>query len=98
MEPQFTGPSASLTMNGICQNLDVGGHPSAGEPTVDTGVPSERVTLGYLPNGQAVSLVFRSLEQMGEAAAALTAGQGKLAMFLPRDVHPFGDEPAASAA
>ena len=85
-------------MNGICQNLDVGGHPSAGEPTVDTGVPCERVTLGYLPNGQAVSLVFRSLEQMGEAAAALTAGQGKLAMFLPRGVHPFDDEPAAGAA
>ena len=98
MEPQFTGPSASLTAAGICHNLDVGGHPSAGEPTVDTGVPCERVTLGYLETGQPVSLVFRSLEQMGEAAAALTAGQGKLAMFLPRGGHPFGDEPAAGAA
>jgi hypothetical protein len=98
MEPQFTPPAASLTAAGICHNLDVGGHPSAGEPTVDTGVPAERVTLGYLETGQPVSLVFRSLEQMGEAAAAITAGQGKLALFLPREVHPFGDDTSGAAA
>ncbi len=98
MEAQFTGPSASLTAAGICHNIDVGGHPSAGEPTGDTGVPSERVTLGYLETGQPVTLAFRSLEQLGETAAAIAEEQGKLAMFLPRDVHPFGDEPAAGAA
>jgi hypothetical protein len=91
MEPQFTGP-ASLTAPGICHNLDVGGHPSADEPTTGTGGPTERVILGYLPTGQPVTLVFRSLEQMGETAAAITQGQGRLAMFLPRhDVDPYGD-------
>lgn len=92
MEPQFTGPSASLTMNGICQNLDVGGHPSALEPSVDTGIPTGRVILGYLETGQPVTLAFRSLQQLGETAAAMTAEQGKLAMHLPRhEVDPFGD-------
>ena len=91
MEPQFTGP-ASLTVNGICHNLLVSGHPSAGEPSVDTGVPVGRVVLGYLETGQPVTLSFRSLERMGETAAAITQEQGKLAMFLPRhDVDPFGD-------
>jgi hypothetical protein len=89
MDPQFT---ASLTAAGICHNLSLGGHPSAGEPTTGTGGPSERVTLGYLETGQPVTLVFRSLKQMGEAAAAITEGQGRLAMFLPRhDVDPMGD-------
>ena len=91
MEPQAS-PSASLTMNGICHNLDVSGHPSATEVTVDTGVPVARVILGYLQTGQPVTLAFRSLQQIGETAAALTQEQGKLAMFLPRhDVDPFGD-------
>jgi hypothetical protein len=92
MEPQFTPPSASLTATGICHNIDVGGHPSASEVTVDTGVPVARVTLGYLETGQPVTLAFRSLEQIGETAAVLTEEQGKLAMFLPREVHPFGDD------
>jgi hypothetical protein len=95
MEAQFTGPSASLTAAGICHNIDVGGHPSAGDPVTGTGGPSERVTLGYLSTGEPVTLVFRSLEQMGETAAAITQGQGKLAMFLPREVHPFGEGDAA---
>jgi hypothetical protein len=89
MDPQFT---ASLTMNGICHNIDVGGHASALDPSVDTGTPVGRVVLGYLETGQPVTLAFRSLEQIGETAAALTEEQGKLAMFLPRhDVDPMGD-------
>ena len=92
MEPQFTGPSASLTAAGICHNIDVGGHPSALEPSVDTGIPTGRVILGYLETGQPVTLAFRSLQQMGETAAAITEEQGRLAMFLPRhEVSPFGD-------
>ena len=98
MEPQFTGPSASLTAAGICHNIDVGGHPSAGEVTADTGTPVGRVTLGYLETGQPVTLAFRSLEQLGETAAAIAEEQGKLAMFLPRPVHPFGDDEGGAAA
>jgi hypothetical protein len=88
MDPQFT-PPVSLTAPGICHRLDVGGHPSAGDVSVDTGVPTGRVILGYLETGQPVTLAFRSLEQMGETAAAITEEQGRLAMFLPRlDQHP----------
>lgn len=83
MDPQFT-PPVSLTAPGICHRLDVGGHPSAGDVSVDTGRPVGRVVLGYLETGQPVTLSFRSLEQIGETVAALTAEQGKLAMFLPR--------------
>ena len=82
----------ALSAPGLLHNIDFGGHPSADEPTVDTGQPTERVILGYLPTGQPVTLIFRSLEQMGETAAAITQGQGRLAMFLPRhDVDPYGD-------
>lgn len=90
--------AADLTMNGICHHLDIGGHPSALEPSIDTGIPTGRVILGYLATGQPVTLAFRSLEQMGETAAAITEEQGKLAMHLPRlDVSPFGDEDGAAA-
>lgn len=88
-------PSASLTINGICHNLPFSGHASAGEATLDDGVPSGRVILGFLPTGQPVTLVFHSLEQMGETAAAITREQGSLAMWLPRlDVDPFGEDAA----
>ena len=95
MEPQFTPPSASLSAPGLLHNIDVGGHPAALEPSVDSGIPTGRVLLGYLKTGQPVTLAFRSLEQISETAAALTEEQGKLAMFLPREVHPFGEGDAA---
>jgi hypothetical protein len=90
MKSQFTHP-ASLTMAGICHRLDLGGHPRAEEVSVDNGTPVGRVTLGYLETGQAVVLAFRSLEQLGETVAALRLEQSRLAAFLPRPVHPFGD-------
>lgn len=95
MNARMDGPSASLTAPGICHNIDIGGHASAGGATLDDGVPSGRVILGYLETGQPVTLVFHSLEQMGETAAAITREQGSLAMWLPRhDVHPFGEDAA----
>jgi hypothetical protein len=90
MKSQFTHP-ASLTMAGICHRIDVGGHPSAGDVTVDTGTPVAHVTLGYLQTGQPVVMDFASLEQLGETVAALRLEQSRLAAFLPRPVHPFGD-------
>lgn len=98
MEPQFTHPALSLTAPGICHRLDVGGHPSAGDVTLDTGQPVSHLTIGFLRTGQPVTVASSSLAFLDELEAAIHIERSRLALWYPVELHPFGDEPVAGAA
>jgi hypothetical protein len=55
------------------------------------------VSLGTIA-GREVVIETESLDWLDEAAQEIQYARSRLAMFLPRDVHPFGDEPTAGAA
>jgi hypothetical protein len=73
------------------------GHPHADLPTVLNGHPRERVSLGTIA-GHEVVIETESLDWLGEAAQELLYAQSRLAMFLPRAAHPFGDNEDGAAA
>ena len=82
---------ASLTVVGVCHNLPFGGHPSASEPTLDSGVPTGHLVVGYLQTGQPVTVNSPSEVYLDELEAAIHLERSRLAMWHPRQVHPFGD-------
>jgi hypothetical protein len=73
------------------------GHPHAGLPTVLNGRPHESVSLGTIA-GREVVIETESLDWLDEAAQEIQYARSRLAMFLPRDVHPFGDDTDGAAA
>jgi hypothetical protein len=86
-----TNPAA-LTAPGICHNLPFGGHPQAGEPTLDNGTPTGHLVVGYLQTGQPVTVDSPSPEYLDELEAAIHLERARLAMWHSRqDTHPWGD-------
>jgi hypothetical protein len=86
-----TNPAA-LTAPGICHNLPFGGHPRAGEPTLDNGTPTGHLVVGYLQTGQAVTVDSASEAYLRELETAVHLELARLSMWRPRqDIHPWGD-------
>jgi hypothetical protein len=67
----------TLTAPGICHRLGLDGAPAALEISLDNGVPTARVVIGYLA-GQPVVLTFTDLQSLGAVLAALQVEGARL--------------------
>lgn len=86
-------PAAVLNANGVCHNIDFGGHPAAREVTLRDGVPVSHLIIGYLLDGQPVIVDSPSAEWLDEMADAIWRERAMLAMWTQdHRVSPFGDD------
>ena len=81
MSSPYVPPDLALTAPGICHNLPIEGHPSAGDATLLNGRPSVPLHLGFLETGQPVDLECTSLTQLSELAHEVQVAQSQLAQF-----------------
>jgi hypothetical protein len=85
----YQPPAAAMSWPGICQHLEITGHPRAGEVTLDNGTPVARLSLGRDLAGHDVTLEITSLAGLGELSREIQLEQARLAMWYPREAHPF---------
>ncbi|HMH90151.1 MAG TPA: hypothetical protein VK586_03605 [Streptosporangiaceae bacterium] len=77
----MSAPALTLTAPGICHRLGLDGAPGALEVSLDNGVPTGRVVIGYLA-GQPVILTFTDLQSLGAVLAALQVEGARLSHWV----------------
>lgn len=93
---RHTPPAAALTAPGFCHRHEITGFPSAGEVTLDNGIPVGHVIIGRIKGAvDPVVLDISTLAEMDELVHAVQLLHSRMAMwYQDHRAHPFGDEAA----
>ena len=88
----YQPPPAAMSWPGICQHLEITGHPRAGEVTLSNGTPVAPLSLGKDLAGHDVTLEIASLTELDDLESAIQVERAQLVLWhQDHDLHPFGD-------